>query len=48
MASSELRKRKMEEYEMQLFSFHSRAVYATCKAPPFSVSLECFSDFTAF
>ncbi|XP_033302067.1 protein MIS12 homolog isoform X1 [Bombus vosnesenskii] len=32
MASSELRKRKMEEYEMQLFSFHSRAVYATLKS----------------
>ncbi|XP_043506426.1 protein MIS12 homolog [Frieseomelitta varia] len=29
MASSELQKRKLEEYEMQLFSFHSRAVYAT-------------------
>ncbi|XP_003394045.1 protein MIS12 homolog [Bombus terrestris] len=32
MASSELRKRKLEEYEMQLFSFHSRAVYATLKS----------------
>lgn len=31
MASSELRKRKLEEYEMQLFNFHSRAVYATLK-----------------
>ncbi|XP_076236406.1 uncharacterized protein LOC143180518 [Calliopsis andreniformis] len=31
MASSESRKRKLEEYEMQLFSFHSRAVYATMK-----------------
>ncbi|KZC07625.1 PREDICTED: protein MIS12 homolog [Dufourea novaeangliae] len=29
MASTELRKRKREEYEMQLFGFHSRAVYAT-------------------
>ncbi|KOC61264.1 hypothetical protein WH47_06088 [Habropoda laboriosa] len=29
MASSELQKRKLEEYEMQLFNFHSRAVYAT-------------------
>lgn len=29
MASSELQKRKLEEYEMQLFGFHSRAVYAT-------------------
>ncbi|XP_043253209.1 protein MIS12 homolog [Colletes gigas] len=31
MASSESRKRKLEEYEMQLFGFHSRAVYATMK-----------------
>ncbi|CAK9826206.1 Protein MIS12 homolog [Anthophora retusa] len=31
MASSELQKRKLEEYEMQLFSFHSRAVYAVLK-----------------
>ncbi|XP_017758675.1 PREDICTED: protein MIS12 homolog [Eufriesea mexicana] len=31
MASSELQKRKQEEYEMQLFNFHSRAVYATLK-----------------
>nr|XP_034196619.1 protein MIS12 homolog [Osmia lignaria] len=31
MAYSELRKRKLEEYEMQLFNFHSRAVYATLK-----------------
>ncbi|XP_076276499.1 uncharacterized protein LOC143207200 [Lasioglossum baleicum] len=29
MASTESRKRKQEEYEMQLFGFHSRAVYAT-------------------
>ncbi|XP_031832810.1 uncharacterized protein LOC116427053 isoform X1 [Nomia melanderi] len=29
MASTESRKRKLEEYEMQLFGFHSRAVYAT-------------------
>ncbi|XP_018311996.1 protein MIS12 homolog [Mycetomoellerius zeteki] len=28
-AVSELRKRKREEYEMQLFGFHSRVVYAT-------------------
>ncbi|EGI66334.1 PREDICTED: protein MIS12 homolog [Acromyrmex echinatior] len=28
-AASELRKRKREEYEMQLFGFHSRVVYAT-------------------
>ncbi|KYM93930.1 PREDICTED: protein MIS12 homolog [Cyphomyrmex costatus] len=28
-AASESRKRKREEYEMQLFSFHSRNVYAT-------------------
>lgn len=33
-ASAELRKRKREEYEMQLFGFHSRAVYATRKSPP--------------
>ncbi|XP_053974433.1 uncharacterized protein LOC128887895 [Hylaeus anthracinus] len=31
MASTESRKRKLEEYEMQLFGFHSRAVYATMK-----------------
>ncbi|CAK9819070.1 hypothetical protein ANTPLA_LOCUS10056 [Anthophora plagiata] len=31
MASSELQKRKLEEYEMQLFGFHSRAVYAVLK-----------------
>ncbi|XP_011691480.1 PREDICTED: protein MIS12 homolog [Wasmannia auropunctata] len=30
-AASELRKRKREEYEMQLFGFHSRAVYASFK-----------------
>lgn len=48
MASLELQDRKLEEYEMQLFNFHSRSVYATCKAPPFWVSLECFSDFMAF
>lgn len=41
MASLESRKRKMEEYEMQLFNFHSRAVYATSKAPPFSFTVEC-------
>jgi len=29
--SAESRKRKREEYEMQLFGFHSRAVYATLK-----------------
>ncbi|XP_029673920.1 protein MIS12 homolog [Formica exsecta] len=29
---SESRKRKREEYEMQLFGFHSRAVYATFKS----------------
>ncbi|XP_076640688.1 uncharacterized protein LOC143352243 [Halictus rubicundus] len=29
MASTESRKRKREEYEMQLFGFHSRAVFAT-------------------
>ncbi|XP_066594629.1 protein MIS12 homolog [Prorops nasuta] len=29
MESNELQKRKREEYEMQLFGFHSRAVYAT-------------------
>ncbi|XP_043483048.1 protein MIS12 homolog [Leptopilina heterotoma] len=28
MASAELEKRKREEYEMQLFGFHSRTVYA--------------------
>ncbi|KAL6439134.1 hypothetical protein ACFW04_003828 [Cataglyphis niger] len=31
-AVSESRKRKREEYEMQLFGFHSRAVYATFKS----------------
>ncbi|KAL6265259.1 hypothetical protein P5V15_002039 [Pogonomyrmex californicus] len=31
IASVESRKRKREEYEMQLFGFHSRAVYATLK-----------------
>lgn len=30
-AAEELRKRKREEYEMQLLGFHSRAVYATLK-----------------
>ncbi|EFN68851.1 hypothetical protein EAG_07917 [Camponotus floridanus] len=29
---AESRKRKREEYEMQLFNFHSRAVYATLKS----------------
>ncbi|XP_078047678.1 uncharacterized protein LOC144475553 [Augochlora pura] len=29
MSSTESRKRKREEYEMQLFGFHSRSVYAT-------------------
>ncbi|CAL1685671.1 unnamed protein product [Lasius platythorax] len=29
---AESRKRKREEYEMQLFGFHSRAVYATLKS----------------
>lgn len=48
MASLDLQDRKLEEYEMQLFNFHSRSVYATCKAPQFWVSLECFSDFMAF
>lgn len=33
-ASAESRKRKREEYEMQLFGFNSRAVYATRKPPP--------------
>ncbi|XP_032673695.1 uncharacterized protein LOC116845277, partial [Odontomachus brunneus] len=32
LASMESRKRKHEEYEMQLFGFHSRAVYATLKS----------------
>jgi len=32
-AASELRERKREEYEMQLFGFHSRVVYATSKSP---------------
>ncbi|XP_025987822.1 protein MIS12 homolog [Solenopsis invicta] len=30
--SAESQKRKREEYEMQLFGFHSRAVYATLKS----------------
>ncbi|XP_034939146.1 uncharacterized protein [Chelonus insularis] len=32
MATTESNKRKREEYEMQLFGFHSRAVYTTLKS----------------
>lgn len=43
--SAESQKRKREEYEMQLFGFHSRAVYATRKSPPFrSRRATFFSD----
>ena len=47
-AASELRKRKREEYEMQLFGFHSRVVYATSKSPSaFYISMcNAFSDRT--